>query len=84
MSALLLTGCTTGLFSPTPATTVTVRVCPPLIAYSMEEQATASVELDVLENALKDVLEGQPSMLRRFMDGYGNLRARLKSACDSA
>lgn len=72
--ALLSTGCQTGLFSRAQPQPVTVRVCPPLVAYSTELQAIGNAEVRDLP---------PESVLRSFMNDYGNLRARLRAGCMS-
>lgn len=63
--ALLLTGCGGGISNP---------ACPPLVAYSPEEQARAADSLEALPPG---------AALRKMIDDYGTLRAMIR-ACIGA
>lgn len=46
--------------------------CPELVPYSHAAQRAAAAELDALPPS---------AMLRRMIDDYGDLRARIRAAC---
>lgn len=54
----------------TACSTTPVAVCPAIVPYSLEQQTKAAQELESLP---------RPSMLERFMQDYGELRARLRA-----
>jgi hypothetical protein len=62
----LLLGCATAPSRP---------VCIPPVPYSAETQGQAEAELAELERA------GQAPVIRRFIEDYGDLRARNRAAC---
>jgi hypothetical protein len=63
----LLTGCATAASRP---------VCIPVVPYSTMTQRGAAEEMASLEQ------EGRAPIVRRFVEDYGELRARNRAACE--
>lgn len=62
----LLAGCATAPSRP---------VCIPVVPYTAETQRQAAAELEALER------ENRAPVVRRFVEDYGELRARNRAAC---